>query len=79
MRLGSGCRDFIYILVKKKKKKKEKEKEHARRKLENSRDVWIEGLGRDDSFGALIVSVNAEFLVQGSAFGGAIHLARTAL
>lgn len=55
MWLGSGCWDFIYILV---KKKKEKRIEHASRKLKNSCDVWIEGLGRDESLGALIVLGN---------------------
>lgn len=77
MQLGSGCSDFIYILVKEEGKKKEK-KEHASRKLENSRDVWIEGLGRDDSLGALIVSED-KFLAQSCAFGRAIHLAQTVL
>lgn len=72
MRLGSGCRVLIYILVK--KEKKEKRKAHASRKLENSFDVRIEGLGRDDSLGVFIVSENAEFP---HAFGRAIHLLRT--
>lgn len=78
MQLGSGCRDFIYILLKKEGVKKKREKKHASRKLENSRDVWIEGLGRDDSLGALIVSQD-KFLVQSCAFGRAIHLAQTVL
>ena len=68
--IGLRLQGLYLYPCKKKKKKKEKEKEHARRKLENSRDVWIEGQGGDDSLGALIVSGNAEFVAQSSAFGG---------
>lgn len=42
--------------------------------MENSRDVWIEGLGRDDSLGALIVLGNRvscaeQCIQQGHSFG----------
>lgn len=73
MRLGSGCRVLIYILVKKEKRKKKKEKHMPAEKLENSFDVRIEGLGMDDSLGVFIVSENAAFP---HAFGRAIRLAR---